>query len=182
MKTIDFLQNINTCIIKNIRTYWKSGYIDIDYDEVSSWGINSLSEIMDYAYESLLWKIPYTFDVVMSTDYLVRVKAKNWREPQTGWLLYKYYVKDELVYIGRTINPVRRFFEHIEADRRFRQVTRFEIYECKSKSDMILLERVLIGEKRPPWNVVDADNGAVSFKLPEMEFKSYNLFEFVAQY
>lgn len=176
----DFALIINKKILENLSVYWKNGYILMSCDDFPF--VNHISDIVDIAYESLLWNAPYEVDLVFDNEYKVKVSAKNWRPPQTGWFLYKYYVDDELMYIGRTVDPVRRLFEHIQEDSKFRAVNRFDIYECKSKSDMLFLERLLIGQYSPPWNVVDADNGGLSFDIPEIDFTSYNIMEFVSRY
>ena len=181
METKDFIYQAKRYIYQNISTYWKKGYIDVDYDTFKDWGV-SLSDISDYHFESLVWKAPFTVDVVIHTDYGLRIKAKKWRKPQSGFFIYKYYVNNELVYVGRALSPVKRFFEHVKDDRKYLKVTNFEIYKCKNKSEMLLLERLLIGEYSPPWNVVDKDNGELPYKLPEIKFEKFNLLEFIANY
>lgn len=182
MKTEDFINCCKAQIYKNITDYWKKGYVDVEYDIVQTWGVNSLIEVSDFHFESIIWKEPFTVDIVMSLDYLVRIQAKKWREPQSGYYIYRYLTKDGLVYIGRTTDPVKRFFEHIREDKKYSQVIKVDICKCQNKSDMILLERLLIAKHTPPWNTVDKDNGRPSFTLPKIKYVRYNLLEFIALY
>ena len=183
MKSKDFIFYTTIYIYKNLSTFWKKGMLKLDYDLTRKWGVESLNEISDYHFESLVWKAPFTVDLAYDTEnYFIKIKAKNWHEPRKGFFLYKYYVDDELVYIGRTVNPVKRFFEHLNEDDSYGQINKIEIHECNNKSDMIFLERLLIAKHNPPWNIVDSDNGMISFSFPEITFKPYNVLEFVSQY
>lgn len=183
MDTLTFIKCVNKHIIRNLTTYWKKGVLVVPMNEVKTWGIRDVIEATDLTMEVILYKTSYELAIIYDAiDYSLRIKAKNWHEPRKGYFLYKYYVKNELKYIGRTIDPVTRYLQHVNEDSRFKKVTRFDVYECKNKSDMLLLERLLIGTYTPEWNVVDAEIGKPSIKLPELAFDRCNLFEFIEKY
>lgn len=178
-----FIRCVNRYIVLNITTYWKKGVLIVPIDEVKQWGVAHTIEATDLTLESVLYKTSYELSIIYDAiDYSLRIKAKHWHEPRKGYFLYKYYVKDELKYIGRTNDPVSRYFQHTNEDARFRRVTRFEVYECNNKADMLLYERLLIGKYSPEWNIVDAEIGSTSIKIPELTFDRCNLFEFVEKY
>jgi hypothetical protein len=163
--------------------YWRKGIIYIPLYKTKEWGLSNSIEATELVFESILQKIPYYLDIVYDNiDFSIRVTAKEWHTPKEGFFVYKYYVKDELVYIGRTDKPFKRYLEHAHEDSRFKTVTRFDLFECASKADMVLLERVLIGKYTPPWNIVDKDIGTTTFKTPNVKFDRNNLIEFAAKY
>ena len=91
------------------------------------------------------------------------------------YYLYKYFVKDALVYIGKTTSPYKRLVGHMQCDNKYRQVTAIEVCECENKASMDILELMLIVSLKPPWNVAGATDDLLQFPLPEMTFTRYSV-------
>lgn len=77
------------------------------------------------------------------------------------YFVYKYYVADHLVYVGKaTGNPYTRFWSHNKKENRIR-IAEFEfvdkigIIEFNNQADMEIYELYLLVTKKPLWNERD---------------------------
>lgn len=90
--------------------------------------------------------------------------------------VYKYYAGDELLYVGKTRrSPLSRLYRHINGNKDFKKVDTVELYECENKTDMDVLERVLIASLNPPLNTMHVNTGKFSFDIPAIEFEAYSI-------
>lgn len=68
--------------------------------------------------------------------------------------IYRHYDQyNRLLYVGRSIDPVRRQSEHSQSPW-YTQVKRIEVQHCLSREHAKNLEKILIREERPLYNVV----------------------------
>ena len=88
------------------------------------------------------------------------------------YYVYKYVVKDEIIYIGLTNNIVRRVHEHASANNELEAkfqpyLDDCEIYYhiCGNKVEMRSLESLLININKPILNVTDVEDGESTIKL-----------------
>ena len=95
--------------------------------------------------------------------------------------VYKYYIKDELVYIGKTlVGPYERYRQHILEDSKYNQITYFEVMTVNSEIDMDILESYLIAKHKPVWNIKDTDKGDLGIDISyNYQFEGYGYSEFV---
>lgn len=96
-----------------------------------------------------------------------------------NFTLYKIYYSDNLVYLGRTKQPIAtrlrgHFFKkpmHKVID--ITQVSRIEICSCKTQADMFLYEIYYINKLKPLLNCDDKSNDVLTLQLPELNFEEY---------
>lgn len=94
-------------------------------------------------------------------------------------VLYKIYYGEELVYLGRTKQPLQNrlrghFFKkpmHRIID--INLVTKIEYAEFKTVADMYLYEIYYINRLKPTLNVDDRASDEVTVSLPEVPFIEY---------
>lgn len=97
----------------------------------------------------------------------------------SGFTLYRIYYGDCLVYLGRTMQPLQRRIHghlfkkpmHREID--IRQVSKIEYATFRSQSDMNVYEIYLINLWKPPLNKDDKAHDALTIRLPEVEWKTF---------
>lgn len=93
--------------------------------------------------------------------------------------LYKIYYGDNLVYLGRTIQPLNdRLRGHFFKKPMYRiididAVTKIEYAEFKTRADMYLYEIYYINKLKPHFNCDDKAKDELTVVLPEIEFKEY---------
>lgn len=91
-----------------------------------------------------------------------------------GFLLYRIYYGDTLVYVGRTKQPLQtRIRGHLFAKPMHRtiaieQVTRIEYARLKTEADMNLYEIYYILKWKPPLNVDDKTRDSLTIRLPDL--------------
>ena len=97
-----------------------------------------------------------------------------------GFLLYRIYYGDVLVYVGRTKQPLKnRIRGHLFAKPMHRsiaieQVSKIEYAELSSAADMNLYELYYILLWKPPLNVDDKEKDRLSIALPELDWKPFS--------
>jgi len=96
------------------------------------------------------------------------------------YYVYKYYINDQLLYVGRTNNFIERFKQHLRENSEYNKVTRIDIATFDSDGDMMLYEKYYITKFHPPLNKTDMQFSSPSFELPEPEWISYTREEFNA--
>ena len=94
------------------------------------------------------------------------------------YYVYKYYINDQLLYVGRTNNFIERFKQHLRENPEYDKVTRIDIATFNSDGDMMLYEKYYITKLRPPLNKKDMQFSSPTFELPEPEWISYTREEF----
>jgi hypothetical protein len=94
------------------------------------------------------------------------------------YYVYKYYVDDQLLYVGRTNNFVERFKQHLRENPYYENVTKIDIATFYSDGDMMIYEKYYITKFHPPLNKVDMQFSSPSFELPEPNWISYSREEF----
>lgn len=96
-----------------------------------------------------------------------------------GFLLYRIYYGDTLVYIGRTKQPLQnRIRGHLFAKPMHRtiaieQVTKIEYARFQTEADMNLYEIYFILKEKPPLNVDDKARDQLTIELPPVEWKVF---------
>lgn len=94
----------------------------------------------------------------------------------TGFLLYRIYYGDTLVYVGRTKQPLQsRIRGHLFAKPMHRmiaieQVTKIEYAAFPTEADMNLYEIYFILKWHPPLNVDDKAKDDLTVELPSVEW------------
>lgn len=97
-----------------------------------------------------------------------------------GFVLYKIYYDDDVVYLGRTKQPLKdRIRGHVFSKPMHRkininQVSKIEYAEFKTEADMNLYEVYYINKLKPPLNVDDKTRDELTVIIPDVKF---NLFE-----
>lgn len=93
-----------------------------------------------------------------------------------GFTLYQIYYGDDLVYIGRTMQPLQdRIRNHVFGRPMHRKidmflVSRIEFATFKTQADMYLYEIYLINKYKPPLNCDDKATDDLTVSLPEPEW------------
>lgn len=96
-----------------------------------------------------------------------------------GFLLYRIYYGDTLVYVGRTKQPLQsRIRGHLFAKPMHRtiaieQVTKIEYARFQTEADMNLYEIYFILKDKPPLNVDDKTRDALTIELPPVEWRLF---------
>lgn len=92
------------------------------------------------------------------------------------YYLYKYYVNEKLVYIGKTKRPYKRYVEHLKKDEKFYNVNFIEVAEVNQEIKMDVLELFLINNEKPIWNKVVSSGDKIEVHL---EFIKYDIKNFI---
>ena len=96
-----------------------------------------------------------------------------------GFILYRIYYGEHLVYVGRTKQPLQnRIRGHLFAKPMHRtiaieQVSRIEYAEFKTEADMNLYEIYFILKWHPPLNVDDKTRDYPTVELPPVEWRRF---------
>lgn len=96
-----------------------------------------------------------------------------------GFLLYRIYYGDTLVYVGRTKQPLQsRIRGHLFAKPMHRtiaieQVSKIEYAQFPTEADMNLYEIYFILKDKPPLNVDDKTRDALTVELPPVEWRPF---------
>lgn len=96
-----------------------------------------------------------------------------------GFLIYRIWYGDCLVYVGRTKQPLQSrirghlFNKPMHRTVNIEQVTKIEYAELGSEADMNLYEIYYILRLHPPLNVDDKARDDLSVTLPELEWKEF---------
>lgn len=96
-----------------------------------------------------------------------------------GYILYRIWYGENLVYLGRTKQPLQsRIHGHLFKKPMHRSinielVTKIEYAEFQSESDMNLYEIYFINLWKPTLNVDDKCKDVLSVRLPEVEWKVF---------
>lgn len=97
-----------------------------------------------------------------------------------GFLVYRVWYGDALVYVGRTKQPLQdRIRGHLFQRPMHRtiaieQVTKIEYAEFKTEADMNLYEIYFILKEHPPLNVDDKTRDFPTVDLPPVEWKEFS--------
>lgn len=97
----------------------------------------------------------------------------------SGFILYRIYYGDCLVYLGRTMQPLQNRIRghlfkkpmHREID--ITQVTKIEYATFQSQADLYLFEIYYINLWKPPLNKDDKAHDNLTIALPEVEWKLF---------
>lgn len=101
------------------------------------------------------------------------------KEKESKFKLYKIYYGDNLVYLGRTKQPLQtRIRNHIFKQPMHRtlfidQITKIEYAEFNSEADMNVYEVYYINLYKPPLNCDDKAKDRLTINLPEVEWKPF---------
>ena len=96
-----------------------------------------------------------------------------------GFLIYRIWYGNCLVYVGRTKQPLQSrirghlFSKPMHRTVNIEQVTKIEYAELGSEADMNLYEIYYILRLHPPLNVDDKARDDLSVTLPELEWKEF---------
>lgn len=96
-----------------------------------------------------------------------------------GYILYRIWYGDNLVYLGRTKQPLQSrihghlFKKHMHRSINIDLVTKIEYAEFQSESDMNLYEIYFINLWKPTLNIDDKCKDDLSIRLPEVEWKIF---------
>lgn len=96
-----------------------------------------------------------------------------------GFLVYRVWYGDALVYVGRTKQPLQdRIRGHLFQRPMHRtiaieQVTKIEYAELPTEADMNLYEIYYILKEHPPLNVDDKTRDYPTVSLPELEWREF---------
>ena len=179
-RALRFLLNLMVTIYEDVQRFSRKA--EISLKETEAWGFGRSDEISDILQEFVLIQIP--FEVSMTAkrnEFCLRLSPKMTKEVN-GFYIYRYYIGRNLMYLGRTNRPAKRYIEHCRDNACFENIDGVEIHKCLSKADMIFLERLLISETCPPWNTVDADNGELSYDAPAVEYEKYTPIELMQRF
>ena len=93
-----------------------------------------------------------------------------------GYFVYKWVLDEEIVYIGKTVNPDSRFNQE-RLQEKFKPYLDADIYttELKNRTEMDGLEKLLINKYQPRLNVVDRheESGDIPIDDESLEWKNY---------
>lgn len=96
-----------------------------------------------------------------------------------GFLLYRIYYGETLVYVGRTKQPLQNrirghlFAKPMQRTIAIEQVTKIEYARFKTEADMNLYEIYFILKDKPPLNVDDKTKDKLTVELPDVEWKLF---------
>lgn len=94
------------------------------------------------------------------------------------YYVYKYYIDDQLIYVGRTNNFVERFKQHLRENSYYDKVNKIDIATFNSDGDMMIYEKYYIIKFHPPLNKVDMQFSSPSIELPEPDWITYSREDF----
>ena len=93
-------------------------------------------------------------------------------------VLYKFYNKDEeLLYIGITNSPDKRFYIHSMDKEWFNEVDKVMCSDKMTRNEVSIYEIYTIMAEHPKYNVEYTDGGSIRFSLPELSFTEYTDFK-----
>jgi len=92
--------------------------------------------------------------------------------------IYNIFNKDELIYIGKTINFQSRLRNHMSTKTWKNEITHISIAECKNKIDMDIYEKYYINKLNPKYNKAIVYGEQPTFKIDELNFKIFGVNEF----
>lgn len=95
------------------------------------------------------------------------------------YYVYKIYNGNELIYIGKTVNPYNRISSHLGHQAWKDEITHVEQAKCMTKIDMDIYEVYYINELKPKYNKAMVYEKQASFKIEDLIFQKYELREFV---
>lgn len=88
--------------------------------------------------------------------------------PQRPHALYRFFAEDgELLYVGITSNPARRFAQHGAAKEWWEEVAEIKMDRHSSREAVLAAERAAIIAEKPRYNVVHANGSAAQADLTE---------------
>ena len=96
-----------------------------------------------------------------------------------GFILYRIWYGDVLVYLGRTKQPLQsRIHGHLFKKPMHRSisinlVTKIEYAEFSTEADMNLYEIYFINLWKPPLNIDDKCKDELTIRLPDIEWKTF---------
>lgn len=96
-----------------------------------------------------------------------------------GFILYRFWYGDTLVYLGRTKQPLQsRIHGHLFKKPMHRSisinlVTKIEYAEFPTEADMNLYEIYFINLWKPPLNIDDKCKDELTIHLPDVEWKTF---------
>lgn len=96
-----------------------------------------------------------------------------------GFILYRIYYSDTLIYLGRTKQPLQnRIRGHLFQKPMHRSicidlVTKIEYAEFQTEADMNLYEIYFINLWKPPLNIDDKCRDELTVALPDVEWKLF---------
>lgn len=96
-----------------------------------------------------------------------------------GFILYRFYYGDSIVYVGRTKQPLQdRIRGHLFSKPMHRkieieQVSKIEYAQFQTEADMNLYEIYYILKLHPPLNVDDKAKDTLTIELPEAEWTEF---------
>lgn len=101
------------------------------------------------------------------------------KSDKTVFTLYKIYYGDELVYVGRTKQPLQdRIRGHVFKQKLLRaididSVSKIEYTTCATEADMFFYEIYYINLYHPKLNKDDKAHDELTVRLPSQEFKTF---------
>lgn len=113
-----------------------------------------------------------------TTPFWKRVRMAN-PKMFNGYTLYRIFYGEELVYIGRTMQPLQdRIRGHLFGRPMHRKididlVSRIEYCQFPSQADMYLYEIYFINKYKPPLNSDDKAQDTLTISLPEPEWSPF---------
>lgn len=96
-----------------------------------------------------------------------------------GFILYRIYYGETLVYLGRTKQPLQNrirghlFKKAMQRSIDINLVTKIEYAQFQSEADMNVYEVYFINLWKPPLNIDDKCQDNLSFALPDVEWKKF---------
>ena len=96
-----------------------------------------------------------------------------------GFTLYRIYYGDHIVYLGRTMQPLQNrirghlFKKPMHREISIDMVSKIEYATFQTQSDMNVFEVYFINLWKPPLNKDDKASDALTFSLPEVEWKLF---------
>lgn len=96
-----------------------------------------------------------------------------------GFILYRFFYGDTLIYLGRTKQPLQNrirghlFQKPMHRSICIEQVTKIEYAEFLTEADMNLYEIYYINLWKPPLNVDDKCWDNLTVQLPAVDWKEY---------
>lgn len=86
----------------------------------------------------------------------------------SGFFVYALFTAEqgeEPAYIGQSTNVLGRVGNHLRNPERAPLITRIAVLPCSSKAEMAKLERSLIAQYCPPWNLVSLPRDVLTERL-----------------
>lgn len=96
-----------------------------------------------------------------------------------GFILYRIWYGDHLVYLGRTKQPLQArirghmFARHMHRAIDIHNVTKIEYTQLQTEADMNLYEIYFINLWKPPLNVDDKARDDLTIVLPDLQWEGF---------